>query len=669
MRLILKTMLFMLIVGFTPLSLMSVISYTTLEKSVKQTIHNNLFSLAKEIGKEVERTVNEGFSNILLLAENPVIRSTQTSRKEKQAELIKTQKYHRIFKDISYFDPRGETVASVFHSFRGAWKSTRWFKSAIADNSNLSNVHAVLYPFDIVMTASTAVKDKNDNITGILVGQLDMERVWQITKNVSSRDGGEVLLVDERGIVIAAPDSDRLLEPIDNDVIRNGAIKRKAGITIFGEDDAKKVAVYVPFESVSERQQLKWCAVLVRSQKDLYSSVYRSRNALLIASCISLFAIILLSFLLSGKISSRIRKLADATQSLGKGDFSVKLSNFGKDEIGQLATTFNWASRQIDDSYQRNQQAKEALKKAHDELEIRVQERTTELSEANEKLKQEIEEKKRAEAESVSARKEAETANQAKSDFLANMSHELRTPMNHIIGFTEIILDKNLGELNDIQAEYLMDVHKSSHHLLSLINDILDLSKVEAGKLELQPSSVNLRKVLKNSLGMVKEKTMNHGIKLSTNLNGLPDTITADERKLKQILYNLLSNAVKFTSEGGEVTVTARPCCLDNENVSTVDKKQSGNVKISVSDTGIGLNPEDFDRIFNPFDQVEGYLTSRFQGTGLGLSLTKKLVELHGGKIWAESEGEGKGSTFSFIIPVTPRDIPFDSDSANTRGK
>jgi len=240
------------------------------------------------------------------------------------------------------------------------------------------------------------------------------------------------------------------------------------------------------------------------------------------------------------------------------------------------------------------------------------------------------------------------------------MSHELRTPLNHIIGFTELILDKNFGELNEIQTEYLSDVHGSGAHLLSLINDILDLSKIEAGKLELQPSSFNLPKLLGNSLTMIKERALKHRIKLSNHLNGIPDTITADERMLKQIIYNLLSNAVKFTPDGGKVSLTAQTCRLDDAKDSTVDNYDSRNINISVKDTGIGLNSEDLNRIFSPFEQVESSRSRKFQGTGLGLSLTKNLVELQGGRIWVESEGEGKGSTFSFIIPVTPTNIPFD---------
>ena len=168
----------------------------------------------------------------------------------------------------------------------------------------------------------------------------------------------------------------------------------------------------------------------------------------------------------------------------------------------------------------------------------------------------------------------------------------------------------------------------------------------------MSPSSVNLKGLLENSVIMIKEKTMKHGIKLSSNINGIPATITADERKLKQILYNLLSNAVKFTPNGGEVCVSAQTCELDNAQFSDAENVQGRGIKISVSDTGIGLIPEDLDRIFNPFEQVEHSASRKFQGTGLGLSLTRQLVELHGSKIWVESKGEGLGSTFGFVLPI-----------------
>jgi len=258
-----------------------------------------------------------------------------------------------------------------------------------------------------------------------------------------------------------------------------------------------------------------------------------------------------------------------------------------------------------------------------------------------------ITERKRADGELREAKNAAETANRAKSDFLSNMSHELRTPLNAVIGFSEVLADKTFGALNEKQSKYVDNVLEAGRYLLSLINDILDLSKVESGKMELELSTFPLVTVLNNSLVMVKEKCMKQGIALSLDIRDpMRDLeICADTRKLKQILFNLLSNAVKFTPEGGSITVSARMA----DEPSKIENQKS-EILISVSDTGIGIKPEDQERIFREFEQVDSSYTRKYQGTGLGLALVKQFVELHGGRVWVESEFD-KGSTFWFTIP------------------
>jgi len=233
--------------------------------------------------------------------------------------------------------------------------------------------------------------------------------------------------------------------------------------------------------------------------------------------------------------------------------------------------------------------------------------------------------------------RQLEAASHHKSEFLANMSHELRTPLNAIIGFSEVLAERMFGEVNEKQAEYLQDILSSGRHLLSLINDILDLSKVEAGRLELELGRFHLPTALGNALTLVRERATRHGITLTQTVDPEVGDVVADERKVKQILLNLLANAVKFTPEGGRVGLTATAA--------------NGVVTIAVSDTGIGIALEDQAAIFEEFRQVGREDARKQEGTGLGLTLAKKFVELHGGRIGVQSQ-VGQGSTFSFTLPV-----------------
>ncbi|HXX82604.1 MAG TPA: GAF domain-containing protein [Casimicrobiaceae bacterium] len=244
----------------------------------------------------------------------------------------------------------------------------------------------------------------------------------------------------------------------------------------------------------------------------------------------------------------------------------------------------------------------------------------------NARLFREIEDKSR----------QLEIASQHKSEFLANMSHELRTPLNAILGFSEVLAERMFGEINDKQAEYLSDILESGRHLLALINDILDLSKIEAGRMELEPTDFDLPSAIENTLILVRERAQRRGIRLGRTVDGHLGKIHADERKVKQVLLNLLSNALKFTPEGGQIDVRA--------------DVRDGVAEISVTDTGVGIAPEDQEAVFEEFRQV-GTASKKAEGTGLGLAISRKFIELHGGKIWVTSQ-VGKGSTFTFTLPL-----------------
>ena len=320
---------------------------------------------------------------------------------------------------------------------------------------------------------------------------------------------------------------------------------------------------------------------LVAADRRSYS---HSRDLLIGAGAGSLLLALALGLLLSDSVVVPLRKTQRRLAAIAAGDFAGHVEVPNRDEIGALAADVNRMSDELQRLYQ-----------------------------------------------------ELETASRHKSDFLATMSHELRTPLNAIIGFSEVLHEQMFGELNERQLAYVDDVLEAGKHLLSLINDVLDLAKIEAGSMELELSQVAIPEVLRSAVSMHSERASRGEVELSLTTEPEEITISADGRRVRQIVFNLVSNAVKFTPAEGRVDVSAR---LDD-----------GQVEIAVADTGPGIAPEELETIFEEFKQATD--GKRAEGTGLGLPLSRKLVELHGGRLWVESAA-GNGSTFRFTLPVDP---------------
>jgi signal transduction histidine kinase len=313
------------------------------------------------------------------------------------------------------------------------------------------------------------------------------------------------------------------------------------------------------------------------------SSYERSRNLFIGVAAGAIVLALLLGFVLSWSLIGPIQRIDTRLAAIARGNFSEHVDVTNRDELGALAANVN--------------QMNDELRRLYREL---------------------------------------ETASQHKSDFLASMSHELRTPLNAIIGFSQVLHEGMVGEVNEKQKEYLEDILSSGNHLLSLINDVLDLSKVEAGQVGLDVSPFSLQEALESGVVMVRERATTHGVQVTLAGNSDVNVVEGDERRVRQVIFNLLSNAVKFTPAGGHVDVRAL--------------QVNGEVRVSVADTGPGIAAEDLERIFEEFQQTDTGLEQR-EGTGLGLALSKRLVELHGGRLWVDSE-LGSGSTFVFTLPA-----------------
>jgi signal transduction histidine kinase len=337
-------------------------------------------------------------------------------------------------------------------------------------------------------------------------------------------------------------------------------------------------------------------AALVRENKHSYLS---SRSLFVGVAAGAVGLALLLGFLLSWLVVGPIRRIGTRLAGIASGDFEEHVAVPSRDELGELAANVNRMNDELSRLY-----------------------------------------------------RELEEASRHKSEFLANVSHELRTPLNAVIGFAQLLRERLVGELNETQEQYLDDILESAYHLLALINDILDLSKIESGKLDLEIAPFSLVDALDRGVTMLRDRAEKSGVQLVLDTDPEADAVEGDERRILQVIFNLVSNAVKFTPSGGTVDVRSA--------------RRSDEVLVSVADTGPGIAPDDQERIFEEFEQTS-IGASHDEGTGLGLPLSRRLIELHQGRLWVESE-PGRGATFTFVLPAAGQRPPVVPAAATTRG-
>ena len=445
---------------------------------------------------------------------------------------------------------------------------------------------------------------------GVVVAEIDLSFVRQVIDRARIGTAGYAYAVDSRGELVTHPDIDLVLRrtnfaslPQVRAALRASGGNPAEAVTIGHDQDGTKVlSAFQTIDSFGLHVFVE--EPLSEAFAPLKSAIWRT-TLLLVAF---LLLAIATSIMLARRLVRPIESIQAAAAKIGSGSLDQRIEIRSSDELGALAEEFNRMAARLQESYSG--------------LEQKVEERTRELETAL----SELDEKSH----------ELETTSRHKSEFLANMSHELRTPLNAILGFSQVLRERLFGEVNEKQKEYLDDILSSGNHLLSLINDVLDLSKVEAGQIELQVAQFSMQDALERGVVMVRGRATNDGVSIALAPYSGVDLVEGDERRISQVIFNLLSNAVKFTPAGGTVDVRA----------GQVD----GEVRVAVADTGPGVAPEDHKRIFEEFQQTAAGVEQR-EGTGLGLALSKRLIELHGGRIWVDSE-LGKGSTFVFALPA-----------------
>jgi len=571
----------------------------------EQIIANNLAAI--DLAAEFARRYIEGTQiSIQLFARSPFIEQSVLSNDFSRAtpELQEFLQLNQRVNGCSIVDDKGiyrATGTSPATSLGTSASKREWFQSAMTSGEAYLGLPT--------MTRSTArsvipyvvpIRNSKGTVKGLLLCGISLAALNDAFTKFQTGPSAQASLTDLRrgGIILAAPDRSRILKPAAG---RNKAADHLRGErgTMETRDSAGELnlAVYAPVPG------LPWEIMILQPTNAAFAPINTAARENILYIAVLLLFTAVVTGILARRVTQPLARLRAAASQLGVGELTTRLNFTRQDELGELGRTF-------------------------DQMAATLDERSMQLKAANNELQSQY--------------LQVRDANRLKSEFLANMSHELRTPLNAIIGFAQLLHDGKVGPIGANQKEYLSDILTSADHLLQLINDVLDLSKVESGKLEFQPETVNLAKLITEVRNILQPLAVGKHLTISVEVADALAQVVIDPAKLKQILYNYLSNAIKFTPEDGRITVRAHA----TENPA--------DFRLEVEDTGIGIMADEVAKLFIAFQQLDSSTAKKHQGTGLGLALTKKIVEAQGGRVGVRS-ARGQGSVFFAILPIAAK--------------
>ncbi|MGE5220076.1 MAG: ATP-binding protein, partial [Chloroflexota bacterium] len=589
----------------------------------QQIIANNL--AATELAAEFAfNYVDSAQISVRLLARSPFVEESVLDKafSDTTAELQKLLRLNRQLDGCSVFDDHGVSRATgdVSANKVGNYSGDRdWFQQTMATGQPSLGIPVISRGTGRpVIPYAVPVLDPKGKVKGIVICGISLASLSDAIAAYQTGPGARAALIDRRlnGIILAHPDRKRILTAVTGRDQAVNELLRGARGAMETEDSsgAINLAVYAPVP------HLPWGVLILQPRKIAFAPVTKAARQSASFTALLLLLTAALSGLLARRVTRPLLRLRNAAGRLADGDLTARLNFTRQDEVGDLGRAF-------------------------DQMAIALAQRSSQLRAANEELKSEY--------------LQVQDANRLKSEFLANMSHELRTPLNAIIGFAQLMHDGKVGAISDDQREYLNDILTSADHLLQLINDVLDLSRVESGKLEFNPEPIDLKKLIAEVSTVLQPLSASKRLTVDLFVDSEIGQVVLDSAKLKQVLYNYLSNAIKFTAEEGQILVRGR-------------MEDAEHFRLEVEDTGIGIMPEELDKLFVAFQQLDSSAGKKYQGTGLGLALTKRIVEAQGGRVGVRS-ARGKGSVFYAVLPtradviqrLTNKIIPAPATSAD----